>query len=392
MSETLVAAAEPTAARTRALAAATRHTLDTVSECAWQRLCGEAAEPNAFYAPGFTVPAAAFAQGGHGADALCVEDGERLIGFLPVTSALRAYGLPIPALVGTVPYAVLGSPLLVPDRAAFAAGRLLDAAAATGARLLVLPKLDLDGPAMAGLAAAAERRGLTALIHGEHQRAALAVPDDAETYLRAGMGAKKLKELRRQGHRLDEEGTVAFASAHSPDAVAPALTRFLELEARGWKGKRGTGLGQSEGDTRFIRTAATTLASKGDFEVLEMTLDGRPIASGLIIRQQNTALFFKIAYDEAYARFSPGVQLTVELTRRLVEDPAITYADSTALPGHPMIDHVWRERRRVGDVLIPTRPGIAGPALARLVIARHRARDEAKHLVHAFKKFREKSR
>ena len=124
--------------------------------------------------------------------------------------------------------------------------------------------------------------------------------------------------------------------------------------------------------------------------VLELTLDGKALASGLVIRQGDTALFFKIAYDEAFSRFSPGVQLTVELTRRLADDPTIAYADSTALPGHPMIDHVWRERRRVGDVLVPTRPGAAGLVLARLVIARDRLRERAKSFVNALRHYREK--
>jgi hypothetical protein len=118
---------------------------------------------------------------------------------------------------------------------------------------------------------------------------------------------------------------------------------------------------------------------------LELTLDGRALASGLVIKQRDTALFFKIAYDEAFARFSPGVQLTVELTRRLAADPAIAYADSTALPGHPMIDHVWRERRRVGDVLLPVRPGATAPLLAGLVVTRDRGRERAKAFVNALR-------
>jgi CelD/BcsL family acetyltransferase involved in cellulose biosynthesis len=367
-----------------------RVALADVPEAEWRRLIDAAVESNGFYDPGFAVNAAKFARGGHGGEALLARAGERLIGFMPVVSALRAYRLPIPAFVGTVPYSVYGAPLLAQGQTERAAESLLAAAAQAGAQLLVLPMLDLDGPAMAAFTNVLARRGQAPLIHREHERAALAVPEDAETYLRAGMGAKKLKELRRQRHRLDEEGAVAFALAATPEAVVGAIDRFLELEARGWKGKNGTGLGQSEGDARFAREAALALARAGTFEVLELTLDGRVLASGLVLRQRDTALFFKIAYDEAFSRFSPGVQLTVELTRRFAADPTIAYADSTALPGHPMIDHVWRERRRVGDVLVPTRPGAAGLLWARLVIARDWLRERAKSFVHAFRHFREK--
>jgi len=369
-----------------------RQALTGVPLEAWRRLSAHALEPNGFFDPGFALPAAAFAGGGRGSEVLLAEDGGYLCGLLPVVTAARAYGLPIPALVAGVPYAVLATPLLDASKPALAAEKLIEAAGKAGAQLLVLPMASLDGEAATAMMAAARRKRLAIHIHGEHERAALAVPDDAEAYLRAGMGAKKLKELRRLGHRLAEEGVVAFAHARERNTIAAALTRFLDLEARGWKGQRGTGLGQSAGDRRFIETAAATMAERGGFEVLELTLDGAPLASGLILRQGNTALFFKIAYDEAFARYSPGVQLTVELTRRLADDPIITYADSTALPGHPMIDHVWRERRRMGDLMISTRPGPIGPGLAHLVIARARLRERAKRFVHTIAAFREKNR
>lgn len=376
--------------RAEALLAGGRVALGEVPEAEWRRLIDAAEEANGFYDPGFAVNAAKFAKGGHGGEALTARDGEKLIGLMPVLPALRAYRLPIPAFVGTVPYSVYGAPLLAKGCAERAAEKLLDAAAKAGAQLIVLPMLDLDGPAMAAFTKVLARRGQAPLIHREHERAALAVPEDAETYLRTGMGAKKLKELRRQRHRLDEEGEITFMLAATPEAVAGAIDRFLALEARGWKGQRGTGLGQAEGDARFAREAAVALARAGNFEVLEMTLGGKALASGLVIRQGDMALFFKIAYDEAFSRFSPGVQLTVELTRRLAADPTISYADSTALPGHPMIDHVWRERRRVGDVLVPTRPGATGLFLARLVIARDGLRERAKSFVNALRYYREK--
>jgi hypothetical protein len=86
--------------------------------------------------------------------------------------------------------------------------------------------------------------------------------------------------------------------------------------------------------------------------VIELTLNGVPVASGLVMRQRDRAFFFKIAYDETMGRVSPGVQLTLELTKRFAEDESIALVDSTANAGHPMIDHVWRERLDVADRLI----------------------------------------
>ena len=58
------------------------------------------------------------------------------------------------------------------------------------------------------------------------------------------------------------------------------------------------------------------------------------------------AYSYKTAFDEAYARFSPGVLLQREALS-LVEDPQISWIDSCAAPDHAMIDHIWRERRAI---------------------------------------------
>jgi Acetyltransferase (GNAT) domain len=79
------------------------------------------------------------------------------------------------------------------------------------------------------------------------------------------------------------------------------------------------------------------------------------VAAGIVLRHQDRAFFFKIGVDERFAKFSPGVQLTVELTRHLCSDPTIASADSMAAPDHPMINPIWRGRFAIGDVLIPLR-------------------------------------
>jgi len=372
-----------------------RLNIAAVPRGAWEALCAASIEPNVFLDPGFAVPAATLAAGGKGADALVAYDTAnrgRMLGLLPVISAWHAYKLPIPALVALQPYSPLATPLLDSEHAIEAAGALIDGAAATGAHLLVLPDMLLDGPVALAFSAALAERGVTALTDNAHQRAAFdATITDTDEYLRASMGAKRLKEMRRLRNRLADDGEVVFSVARSPLTVAPALERFLGLEARGWKGTLGTGLGQSASDTAFITAVGSDLGARGAFEVVELTLNGTTIAAGLVLRQADRAYFFKIAYDEALARVSPGVQLTLELTKRFAANPAITLVDSTADAGHPMIDHIWRERLNIGDLLVPTRPhDPAGPALGKLIMARRHAREEAKRLVRFVKSIREK--
>ncbi len=370
--------------------------LCAVSLATWNRLGDRAAEPNGFFTAGYSIPA--FELTGKLSNPrllLATPDaGEKtVIGLLPVVSAWSALRLPVPALVAQQPYSPLTVPLLHADRAEEAAGLLIDAARTSGARVLSLPAMTLDGPAFAALTAAMDRRGLRPAVHNRHQRAVLDATAEAETYLRETLGGKKLKELRRQRSRLADKGAVAFTIANTPDRVMPALERFLVLEASGWKGAGGTGLAQAERDAAFVRTAAATLSTRGRIEIAELTLNDEVVASGILIRQCDRVLFFKIAYDESRARYSPGVQLTLELTRHYAADPQVALVDSTADAGHPMIDHVWRERLTIADLLIPTRPNdpIAA-AIIGLMAARRSAREGAKRLLRATSNSRRNAR
>ena len=62
------------------------------------------------------------------------------------------------------------------------------------------------------------------------------------------------------------------------------------------------------------------LAAEGKVSVDRVLVDGRTIAAAIILRSGRCAWFWKIAYDETFARFSPGVMLSVALTDELVDD------------------------------------------------------------------------
>ncbi len=77
----------------------------------------------------------------------------------------------------------------------------------------------------------------------------------------------------------------------------------------------------------------------------------------LVLRAGDTAFLWKIAYREAAARFSPGVQLVLHLTEAQLGDETLAATDSCAVPRHPMIDRLWRDRMDLADVVVQTRPG-----------------------------------
>lgn len=367
-------------------------TLADVPDQLWDDLCRRLAEPNAFYDPAWCRAFADHADLPDGVTALVAWDDRmtQLIGVLPVHNAKRAINLPLPLLVAWPAYAPLTTPLLDKEKSAEAAGVLIEAAAATGACALLLPDMTIAGPSFSAIETAAAARGIRPHILRRYHRAEFDATQDAETLLHAALGNKKLKELRRQAKRLADSGPVEAIIASAPQDVARALEEFLALEIRGWKGRRGTAMAKENGDASFIRQAAHDLAAKAQCQIITLKRGDTVLASGLVLRQADRAFFFKLAFDENEAKASPGVQLTLELTRHLCADPQIRSADSTADADHPMIDRIWRGRLAMGDVFIPLRPGDPVTALSRnLIIARNAARDCARPIVRLVRKMKD---
>jgi CelD/BcsL family acetyltransferase involved in cellulose biosynthesis len=354
---------------------------------AWRALAARAAEPNGYYLPDWELAVNASVPGRTGASALAAWHDKMLVGLLPVISMQQAYKIPLPALVSAHPYGTLCSPPLDHGMAVDAAATLMQAARQSGARALLLRDVALDGAAMKAFNTVLRGEGLRRRVLQWHLRASLDATCDADELLRDALGAKKLKELRRQRHRLAAHGAVTFDVAHAPQEVATALETFLKLEASGWKGVRGTALAQVQGDAAFIRRATAALSVSGNCEIVSLRAGETPVASGIVLRHQSRAFFFKLGVDERFAKYSPGVQLTLDLTRHLCADPDITSADSTASADHPMINPIWRGRFAIGDVLIPLAthdPMVA--AIHALLVTRNLARAAARSALHVIRK------
>jgi hypothetical protein len=278
-----------------------------------------------------------------------------MIGLMPCVSAWRAYRLPLPALVAADVYPPFTVALVDRNNTDAAAGEMMRQARDNGAHALILRDTPIESPTLQAFARVLARTGLQPIVLRSHHRALLDATRDADTLLHEALGAKKLKELRRQRNRLGEIGHVTYNVAATADDVMPALEVFLMLEASGWKGRQGTALSQKAGDLAFIRRAVQDMAARRHCEVVSLYAGATPVAAAIVLRHLDRAFYYKMGVDERFAKYSPGVQLTLDLTRQMCADPAIASVDSTADPGHPMIDPIWRARLAIGDVLIPLR-------------------------------------
>ena len=292
--------------------------------------------------------------------------GGRLAGLFPARiERLRGGFISMP--VGwTHPYAPLGTPLIDRDEPEAVIAAWLDHLGRDPAMpaQLLLPLVPEQGAFADALEMVLARQGRRAAAFGRHERALLAPGAEREKYLEGAMSANKRKKLRRQRRRLEDIAPVTVTTATGTPDIEGALKDFMVLEASGWKGRAGTAIVRNPAIQDFVQKAVVGLAAAGHARIDRLFLNGTAIAATMTLESGDTAWCWKIAYNEGFARSSPGVQLVCDLTENLLAQPAPLRVDSCAAAGNPMIDHVWRERLALSDRLIALRPSAMPFALA----------------------------
>lgn len=328
---------------------------------AWDRLADDASEPNPFAERWCLQSALHLLDPERHARLVIVRDGSagQVIGVMPLAPATRYGRLPLRHVTGwSHPNQFHGAPLVRAGMENLFWSILLGWCDASGwAHTLVhVPRLTEDGPLHRALVDVARVRGSEAEVVHREERALLESNLSPEAYWDEAVRAKKRKELRRQANRLAEQGAISFRRWQAGDPLEPWVDAFLDLEARGWKGKAGSALA-SHGETEaWFRAILAGAAEAGKLDMRSLDLDGRPLAMLINFLCPPGGFSFKTAFDEDYARFSPGVLLQ-QHNLDLLDDDRIAWVDSCAAPGHPMIDSVWRERRHLVWINAPLSGG-----------------------------------
>ena len=273
-------------------------------------------------------------------------------------------------LVGwTHPFAPLGTPLVDRDEPEAVIAAWLDHLGRDPAMpaLLLLPLVPEQGAFARGARRGADaQRPPPAQPSAAIERALLAPGAQREGYLERAMSAGKRKELRRQRRRLEDIAPVTFATTPDAADIEAALKDFLVLEASGWKGLAGTAIVNDPGDHDF-RAAARSRA---------LAADGQARIDRLLAQRHR----HRRHRDACAAATPPGAGRSPTTRGSPALRPACSWcaisptacsrsrSRCASIPapaaGHPMIDHVWRERLALSDRLIALRPSAMPFALA----------------------------
>jgi hypothetical protein len=309
----------------------------------------------------------------------------RLGGFAVVECKRWRWGLPLvhaESWLGDFP--ISGTPLLNPSDPAGNCDALIEEIfGRTGAVALLLPYVTGHHVVSSVLVDACGAIGAPVAFMNDRKRAALRRNGDFDAWFDETFPRKRRKEFRRLKSRLAETGELSFCLRKTGEpGLGRWIERFTALEQAGWKGDAGTAIGKSDALSRFARKSLAELDAAGKLMCWSLELDGKPVAMMFGVREGGSAWIVKMAHDEAHNRFSPGQLLILEATRTMFEDEQILFADSCATPNHPMIDHLWKDRLEVRDVLVgnPRKPRLLFQLIHALERTRTSARSSLKQL------------
>lgn len=140
------------------------------------------------------------------------------------------------------------------------------------------------------------------------------------------------------------------------DAVSEEnLKHFMDLEASGWKGRRGIAIKSSPIDIALHTTLVQRLARRGWLEWHWLKTDGKVIAGLLMFKIAGVQRVYKIAYDEDYRIYSPGTMLLFKVIERAFSNSKINEINFL---GDAKWLRNWQFEKRVNYMvaLFPRRP------------------------------------
>jgi CelD/BcsL family acetyltransferase involved in cellulose biosynthesis len=354
----------------------------------WCELVARALEPNVFLEPAFAIPL--FQHCANGKDVkfllIWVQDGpnaqRELIGLVPISKHTFFSCF---ARSPSHPLAPLGIPLFDRDRGLEALRSLVRWIGKNrpGIKGFIFPYVPKDGATFAVLQRYADEAKEKLQVFKEHKRAVLSKVAGKDGFPKRFISTKRRNNYRQQRRQLSQTGEVTYRTIVNAIELKPAAEAFLSLEFKGWKGLRRTALLAASSETTFFRAMTRLMAIEGKCTIHSLDLDNKPIAMGIVLESGDRDFYWKTTYDERFARYSPGVQMTLELTQHQLASPTASITDSCAIPNHPMMDHIWRERITMADVLLPIHHAHGAVFTIGLwrEMAYHSLRDAAKFVV-----------
>jgi CelD/BcsL family acetyltransferase involved in cellulose biosynthesis len=229
---------------------------------------------------------------------IAVSDG-RLLAALPLVSE-RWMTFTVGRFIGGVG-PVFADALVAPDAPNSAVAALVDRASAGTIDFASLRNLP-EGSNLATVA------GPERLWLQPHQRTARWYLDgDWEQAYRSRTSSRVRNLHHRRRRQLAGLGRMEMRIARSPRELEDALEDAFRLHALRWRGRPDRSGFGTEAGKAFHRSLLRRLAPSGVPRITTLCIDGRPIAFLYALIVRDAMFVFRLAFDPAFGRFSPGL-------------------------------------------------------------------------------------
>jgi CelD/BcsL family acetyltransferase involved in cellulose biosynthesis len=132
--------------------------------------------------------------------------------------------------------------------------------------------------------------------------------------------SRRRSDFRRAARRAEEFGEVGCEMlAPSPAEFDVLFDEAIAVEAKSWKRAAGTAIACDPAKEAFFRRYLSAASARGEARVAFLRIDGRVIAMQLAVEWGGRYWLYKIGYDEAYGRCSPGTLLMLHALRDAAE-------------------------------------------------------------------------
>lgn len=202
---------------------------------------------------------------------------------------------------------------------------------------LLFGRVEADSPLRPILSLQRARRAL-AFQRITHPSLAVVNRGSWEAYTQ-GLSSKWIQNLKRLRKRAAEQFGAVTTETLAPGAgeVDTLLDTVMQVEASGWKGRRGSAMLRKEWIGRFFRLYARHAAARGELRVSLLRFGSRVAAVELALEAHRRLWQLKIGYQEPLAKYSPGLMLTHD---------TLSYAFSRNLDAFEFLGSAepWQER------------------------------------------------
>ena len=173
-----------------------------------------------------------------------------------------------------------------------------------------------------------------------------------------GKAQARLRSLRRRLER--EHGPVAIDMQASAGDCGDWIDQFLALEKSGWKGQAGSALACDPETEGLFREVIAQGQMRGRARLAALMAGGRPIAMSSWFVGGDHGFGFKMAFDEGFRTYAPGLLLMRHIADRIGEHPAMVFDTCTPTAGG-CTRPLWGGHRTIFECAVAV-----GPPLRRL--------------------------